>query len=57
MFCFSFYCHDKEHDQKQLREESVYFSLELIVHHPGKPGRQLKQGANLDAGTAGATEE
>lgn len=44
--------------QSSSEEERVYFSLELIVHHPGKPGRQLKQGANLDAGTeAGATEE
>ena len=31
----------KSHDQKQLGEEKVCFSLQIIivVHHPGKSGR------------------
>lgn len=26
----------KHHDQKQLREEMVHFSLQLVVYHPQK---------------------
>jgi hypothetical protein len=26
------------HDQKHLGKEGAYFSLQLVVHHPGKSG-------------------
>lgn len=34
----------KHHDQKQLGEERSYFTLQLVVHHPGKSERELKVG-------------
>jgi len=34
----------KHHDQKQLREEWVYFILLHMVHHPGESGQELKAG-------------
>lgn len=37
-----FYCCDKHHDQKQLTEERAYFPLQLVLHHPGKSGQELK---------------
>lgn len=33
----------KHYDQRQVREESVYFRLQLIVHCEGKSGQKLKQ--------------
>lgn len=38
---------DKHHGQKQLGQEMVYFRLQLLVCHPGKPGQELK--AETDA--------
>lgn len=32
----------KHHDQKQLMEEMTYFSLQIIVHHKGKLGTQVR---------------
>jgi hypothetical protein len=32
----------KHHDQKSLRKERLYFILQLIFHHPGKSGQELK---------------
>ena len=40
----------KHHDQKQLVEERVCFSLQFAVHHPGKSDRPETQGRDLEAG-------
>ena len=32
----------KHHDQNQVGDERVYFILQLVVHHPGKSGQELK---------------
>jgi hypothetical protein len=34
----------QHHDQKQLGEERVYFSLTVVVPHEGKSGQELKAG-------------
>lgn len=41
VLCASCHC-DNCHNQKQLGEEWVCFSLPVKVHHPGKPGQELK---------------
>ena len=42
----------RHHDQKQLGEERVYFSLHFHItgQHGGKSGQELKQWRNLEAG-------
>ena len=42
----------KQCDPKQVGEEKVYlgFSFCIIVQHRRKPGQELKQGRNLEAG-------
>lgn len=55
---FAFYCYDKDHDQKQLREERDYFILQApIAHNCGQPRQKLKQHRNLEAGTKTGTME
>lgn len=34
----------KHHDQNQHEEERIYFILYLVVHHPGKSGKEFKVG-------------
>lgn len=42
----------RRREQKQLEEEKVYFSLQLVVHHPGKSsGRNLEAGPQTQAET------
>lgn len=35
---------DKHHGQKQIGEKGVYFTLQLTVHHGGKPKQKIKAG-------------
>lgn len=35
-------------DQKHLGEEKDYFSLQVIVHHQGTSGQELKRGTNAE---------
>lgn len=35
--------------QRQLEEERVYFALQVIVHHGGKPGQEHKQGPGAES--------
>lgn len=44
---FSFYCWERYHEQKQLREKRVY-SIFYLVAHKGKSGQGLKK-RNLEA--------
>lgn len=45
---FAFCCWDKHHDQKQLREEKIYFSLQVIAHYGGRGGQDLEVGTEVD---------
>lgn len=41
---FVFYCCDKDHHHNQLRDESVYFILQVIDQYEEKAGQELKRG-------------
>jgi hypothetical protein len=37
-----YYCHDKQHGRKQLGEGRAYSISQLVVHHSGESGQELK---------------
>ena len=36
--------------KSNLGKKGVYFILQLVVHHPGKSGHELKYGKNVETG-------
>jgi hypothetical protein len=40
----------KRHDEKARKERLIWFVLNITVHHHRKPGQELKQGRNIEAG-------
>lgn len=36
---------DEHHGQKQLEEDRAHFSLQVIVHHQRRPGKEIKAGS------------
>lgn len=47
----AFCCCDKDHSQKQLEEETVYFILRPTAHHEGMSEQKLKAGTEADRTT------
>lgn len=41
-------CCGKHHEQKQLKEERVYFRLPITAHHRERPGQELAEKTEVD---------
>lgn len=48
LVCFSFCL--EHHDHQQLGDERVYLTLQVRVHHGGKPEQELKAGNDAETG-------